>query len=349
MMTGKVWGSISSAWWAGVFCLAIGCGGDGADASNQAGGAGGTAGSSSSGGSGTSGAGGSAGTGGSSGGAAGNGNAGSGNAGSSGSGALDCSGTFGTSRVLLSAAPNDELGGVTLSPDELELFYSSITPAAVDGSHFYRSTRASKADVFMLGTTVPELDAACESGQRRTMDLSHDGLRAYLVCVPPEGPAYGGSLRIADRPSLGAPFVLRTMTYGEIGNSPSISRDELTLYTTQPDGSYDYIQRYERGTTSEAFGPAEDLSLGSFDFPSSPDIGPDDLSLYFGMNTTVGVATRASTEADFGVATELFTIASPSAGGSPEISRDCRSLYYINLERSVADNSTVFSIRTVTR
>jgi hypothetical protein len=342
MITGHV-RAISGTWWIGVFVVAIGCGGDDAAPSNQTGGVG-AGGSSSSGGGPTSGVGGSSGAGGASGGAAGSNSAGSG-----GSAAIDCSGTFGTPRELLAAAPNDELGGVTLSPDELELFYSSITLGAADGSHFYRSTRASKADVFVMGTPVPELDAACQVGQRRTMDLSHDGLRAFLVCVQPDGPMYNGPLRIAERPSLGAPFVLRAMTYGEIGNSPSISRDELTLYSTHPDGSYDYIQRYERNTTSAAFGRAADVLLGALNYPSSPDIGPDDLTLFFGVNATVGAATRPSTEDEFSAATELFTIPPPNAGGAPEISRDCRSLYYINLDSSAGGSSIVFSIRVATR
>lgn len=246
------------------------------------------------------------------------------------------------------AEGNVRLGSPTFSPDGLELIYSRD---GLDGTPitFRRSTRAGVDEPFPVGAPLVSLDAACPPEESRSIDLSPDGLRAYLVCyndeVSPVGP---GTLHIAERPSLTGEFVLRPETR-EVGPSAAISADELTLYTSSDVDLGGFPPRqYQRTSVSEMFGASSDIPGLETAALVAPDISPDGLSLY-GGDGGVQVAVRSSKDAPFGAPTLLYMGGTQrEALGAPEMSRDCRTLFYIqqlSVDTGTGVNATLMMAR----
>jgi hypothetical protein len=269
-------------------------------------------------------------------------NAGSG--GGAGTQPLSCAGAWGTSsRELLRGGSGVQLMSPTLSPDELELFYSTIDD--LDVVNFRRSVRSSKAAVFPEGTPVPELDAACPSPNGdRHMDLSADGLRAYFVCSA-EPILTSGPLRVARRSSIGGAFTVDTKSYGTVGPSVSIAKDELVAYSTTLTRPGPPLM-FTRTDTSSTFAPGISIpGLEAADF-SALDPSPDGLSLYGGLDSSVQVASRAAVTGDYGAPTTVIAAPMDRAVGAPEVSQDCRSLYYIDVDTAQSPSVYALLVRT---
>ena len=261
---------------------------------------------------------------------------------------LDCSGAFAAPALAMVDEGGVRLGSPTFSPDGLELIYSREVrdESAAPTMGFRRSTRSSVDEQFPVGTPLPSLDVACAVDESRSADLSADGLRAYIVCYPslmvPVGP---GTLRIADRPSLTGEFTVRPESL-PVGPSAAISADELTLYTTSDVDTHGYPPRqFRRSSTSEMFGAGSDIPGLESTYLLAPDISPDGLSLYGGLEGGVVVAVRPSIDAPFAAPTTLYPRPEGNAAlGAPELSRDCRTLYYIEqvaLESGSGVNATL--------
>lgn len=273
-------------------------------------------------------------------GAAGENAAGSGD-GSAGSGgkapSIDCTGNFGAPRVVYEPLVT-RLFSPTLSADETELFVAIGDALSLQ---YYRSTRASKADAFGPGEPLPELDAACTTSGDRTIDLSSDGLTAYLVCYGQPEPS-SNELRIARRSALGAPFVLDSKSYGRVGPSAAVAPGELTLLSSGLEISQDPPLTFERAATSEPFGEGvpipglEDTRL------VTPDLSADGLSLFGTVLNTVVLATRANVGDAFSAPNEV--VPPPGVGQwiSATISEDCRSLYAVRQTSSAPLTVEVF-------
>jgi hypothetical protein len=260
---------------------------------------------------------------------------------SGGAPVADCTGSFGTTTTqVLPDEPSHGLASPTLSADELELFYArtSEAPAASNNWTFRRSLRASKSDSFPLGTDVPELDPACNATDAITIDLSLDGLTAYLACAASADINNNkGPLRVAHRADRNAPFVLDPMSYGEIGLSASVSADGLHAYTSTENyaEANEYANQYSRASLDAPFGPATPIAaITGF---TAPDISDDDLSLYGASSGGIWVVQRASAAGEFMNPVEILpssTDASMMRYGAPSLSADCRSLYVVGITTS---------------
>jgi hypothetical protein len=237
---------------------------------------------------------------------------------------IDCSGSFGEPHLVFDPE-SDQFFSPTLTANELELVY-----AAGDGGtlRYYRSKRSSKAEEFAPGPgePLPELDAACVPSDSRTIDLTSDGLRAYLVCYGAENPN-SNELRIAARATLDAPFVLDPKGYGSVGPSAGVAPGELTLYSSSLQPGTMPALAFERTATSEPFGDGiaipglEDVLL------LTPDMSADGLSLFGNVMGAIVVATRLDTHDSFSLTDSV--IAAPASWISATISEDCRSLYAV--------------------
>lgn len=240
----------------------------------------------------------------------------------------DCSGTFSTPAPGLTEEASATLASPALSPDALTLFYTRISGGQIG---FRASTRASRTSVFPAGSPVPELDAACQTDEGRTVDLSSDGLRAYVACYSATAEPLGAAtLTVAERVSLTAPFALRSGTI-QVGPGAAISKDELRLYTSSDvNAGFKPPRLFVRANTQEPFGAGtaipglEDVNL------TAPDPAPDGLTLFGGLMSNVVVTTSASADAPFATPTVLFAPADATQQlGAPEISQDCRSLFFV--------------------
>jgi hypothetical protein len=288
------------------------------------------------------------------GGTSGGGTSGTGNGGSSsgtgGSNSVDCSGAFGTTRRTVLELPDSSYSGLTVSPDELELIYSSGSVSTGTSQGFFSARRASKADSFTNPVPLPELDAACTSAdQTRTGDLSFDGLRFYFTCYP-SSVASVTPLRIARRTSLDAPFVVDPTPLGNVLGGPSVSRDELELFASIAD---EPLARYARNSPSEPFGTGEPLPGFEMLSIATPEIAPNDLDLFISQRAPTGatyslmMATRSERGAAFATPELILPAAEYEIFGSAALSNDCRSLYYVYILSM--PQPTVYRVEVISR
>ncbi|HEU5072567.1 MAG TPA: hypothetical protein VFU02_00300 [Polyangiaceae bacterium] len=243
----------------------------------------------------------------------------------------DCSGPFGEPVELFTAeltAPQS----FALTPDELELYYVDY-PDQVRRVH--RRVRSSRTSSFGPPEAVPELVDLCPSVSAElvvgTIDLSPDGLVAYIACE--ETVELPTTLVTATRSALGAPFVPDTAPLGTVGASFATA-DGLEAFANTPTG-LDMLDRHRRDSLTVPFGQAERLPIqlrgpdpsndGLWLFGSLPVAGTDPVQYH------LAATVRTDRSAPFGEPT-LEGFPSPPAGFSdftPTISADCRSLYFL--------------------
>ena len=269
-----------------------------------------------------------------SGGFAGSGGSGAGgSADSGGPGGGGCGGLFGAPSVVYSDAPHS-VGSPELPDDELELYFvrregPSDAPTAF---HFMVSRRQSKDVSFPAGALVPELDAFCAQPFSRSLDISPDGLRVYASCHVSDQKS---DLMFAERPNRMTPFgALRSIA--SLGQSVGLSRNELEVYVSNY--ATLKIARALRSSVAQMFGPSMELTLGDCSSAArlcdfvTPSVSADGLELYAAVpfRPVVGVSTRQTVHEEFGPAVDLHLAPrEANAAGSPEISGDCRSLYFV--------------------
>ena len=280
-------------------------------------GSGGTSGSSSGG---TSGSGGSGGHGG-----------GAGTSGSAGTPMADCTGTFGDPTLVMDGA-GMRLGSLTLRADELELIYEDRPMDETAPHHYRRSLRASKDELFPPGEELAVLDAACDDPTwTRSGDLSNDGLRLYFACYETLA-AEPQPIRVARRKTLDAPFVLDEATYGTSRSGIAIDSDELMIVTS-PSVEAGPLYAHTRATTSDVFGP--ELTLVGLDGLLTPDLSSDGQHLFASRYTDVNrnslVTADRTGPTTFSTALTIRQLDEVEVVGSPSISADCRSLYYVSV------------------
>jgi len=281
--------------------------------------------------------------------ATGSGGATGGSGGGSGSGAVSCTGAFGPSREVMAAPTIRWYTSPTLSPDELEILYVQFD---VRDIAIHRSVRGSIAAPFPLGQRFTELDAAVERCQPKwiaSIDLSGDGLTAYIGC---NGDYAFGRLIVARRSRIGAPFALDPQDYGMVGLDVSVSADQLTVFSQGPLTGDVRPLMLTRSSTSAAFGAGVKIPGLENVIVNTIDPSPDGLWLFGAIGRDLVVARRDRSDAPFGA----FNVVLVADAGryewtwEPEISRDCRRLYYVSkLDPSPGMLDPVTSVRVVER
>jgi hypothetical protein len=251
-------------------------------------------------------------------------------------GALDCRGALQNRTIELVAPAEATLASPTAAPSELELFYVQYD-RPYEG-HFRRAQRPDRSAPFTDTEALPELDAACARADYRSIELTPDGLRAYVLCFATLDEGAEGALRVADRARANERFTLRAKEYGRVGASPAITPNELTLYTSYPAGAGEGPPfTYTRASTDEPFSAGTKVpGLGDSEM-ASPDPSPDGLSLFGGVSTSITVATRTRVTDEFG---SPVPVVSPADGtqllGAPDLTPNCRSLYFVAVYAGVA-------------
>ena len=325
-----------------LVACATGCGGDDSGGDGNAGGAMSTGGSTSVGGTSSGGM--------TTGGTSPNGGSANGGSSSGAGGSVACTGAFGAPRVVLEME-GQSFSGLTLSPDELELIYSAGSVESGSDQGFFRARRASKADVFSTPVAIPELDAECAmSTMTRSGDLTFDGLGFYFTCYDSLSPGSASQLLYARRASLDAPFVVERIDYLTVDRGPSVSRDELELFAAL--GSAGPTKRYVRADTSASFSDGEEVPELESYIIATPEIAPDGRTLYASQsasNTWYALveATRSAPGAAFGPLTVLLPEIMNETFGSPAISNDCRSLYFVHYV--LQDSVLTYRVEVMTR
>src|SRR4051812_46602418 len=121
--------------------------------------------------------------------------------------------------TAVNSAPDYETDPA-LSPDGLELFFSSDRPGGAGGLDIYRSTRASTADAFGPPLPVTELETATDD---LAVEVQPDGLSIYF--------RRGNEIYRATRSVIGGPFTNINregqLSSPFIDTNPTISGDGL--------------------------------------------------------------------------------------------------------------------------
>jgi hypothetical protein len=339
--------------------------GGSAGAGGSTGGAGGTSGAAGAATGGTSGA---ATGGATTGGAGGSTNAGSGGStgGSAGSaGVVDCTGTFGAPELLFAAASGETPQSLSVTGDDLELFYEVESDAA--GPRVEMRKRSSRTAPFGEPEEVTgELLSICSGTNGPSLDVSDDGLRLYLTCVDTQGDSIvPGPIRVAERPSrTSSAFTLRTDSVGFGGVSISVSADELTAFWSDyGDRSAPKPVTATRPALQDSFGAPLPPAGAENDTLRHPEISSDLRYLFGALDVGTGLSrlvmyTRPSPGVAFGapgsqgLPTPPLVTDDPGTATvegvedlSPTLSADCRSLYFLRYTHGEARRFDVYGAR----
>ena len=258
-----------------------------------------------------------------------------GSAPAAGSSTGSCSGTFGRALPVMIEDSGYSMTGISLTGDELELFYARSQAGAPPS--VVRRTRTDKDAFFGTLYDLPELAMVCEPEQLVNPDVSEDGLTLYVTCtqIADTGMSEGVStLRVARRPDRTMPFSLEAEPIGGVFASAGLSSDELTAYT---DGEiFDTApQMFRRASKTESFGEAEPVP-GIDTALNSLDISSDGLSLFGSANPVSGTdnanaifrALRSDPQGNFSAPAQLDLQVFHPGVGAPNITPSC-TLYLI--------------------
>ncbi|MCH2109714.1 MAG: hypothetical protein MK135_10310 [Polyangiaceae bacterium] len=228
-----------------------------------------------------------------------------------------CTGSFPEGRMVLEH-------GRTISPaitnDRLELFYVQGEPTE---ERFYVTRRATPQDSFEPGELVTTLNSVCSEGQELSIDISGDGLRAYVAChddIDTLAEFYVAT-RTERTDSFGEPLSL-----GTHAASFSVAYDELSAYGTlyySGDATL-FSSRDDLTATFGAPSPASGLESAPL---IAPALSPDGLSLYGALDGKLQVATRDTLDSPFGTPVPIF--GEGVVAGGPDMAGDCRHMVYV--------------------
>jgi hypothetical protein len=255
-----------------------------------------------------------------------------GNSSRGGSAAL-CEGTFGASQTLVNFETN-VASSLSVTADELELFYVDVRTSS-NTHNISVLKRSSKSAAFSGPTVVSELQAVCAAEDYPALDVSDDGLRMYFTCL--EGPT---PLRLATRVSRSAAWVVAPDPIGTVGDSITVSGDELTAVGVRDLASNPRPDAHTRATPEGSFGSASAVT-GIDESFVNPDLSFDGRML-FGVLKPSGAGARI---AFVSLDDALDATAAPSTAGMPEpppgstassvsdytptLTPDCRSIYFL--------------------
>jgi hypothetical protein len=213
------------------------------------------------------------------------------------------------------------------------MFYILDDPERLMPARVVVRTRSLRSDAFSNHVELPELASLCGADLIHSIDVSPDGLRLYAACASADATALQ-TLRVAERPSRAAPFVVAAGSLGSTEPLIGISQDELTLFAS--DLNVASLVARSRSSLDGPFGESQTLLATEF---RNPEPTADGLGLYGAVSTAsvlqsqLVFASRASTAAPFSAPSAEGL---PQAGemefdASPAISADCRTLYFLRI------------------
>lgn len=250
-----------------------------------------------------------------------------GGGGSGGEEPVGCVGEFADDyEAILSEPDSTTLGSPTLTDDELEIFYTRGD--GVGTSTLVRSVRGSKSDNFPPGEPVDIFGLPSECLESITMHVTGDGQRMYLSCSSPANPQ--SPIYLATRVDT-EPYFELTSELVIMGPSPYVTEDETGLITSSSftDGPPLYSLR---GSAGEPF--PEPLVVPGLENETllAPALTPDGQTIYGHTRVEAGGGYSLAKATLDGITFIDFTlVATPGLElvGSPVISKDCRSLYFL--------------------
>lgn len=157
-----------------------------------------------------------------------------------------------------------------LTGDGLTLFFTSDRTGS---QRAYFSTRATTSSAWSAPMLVPGLETEAFD----SLTVTPNGLALYISHTNID-------LRVARRASTSMPFSASVLVNDEPIPYPSISPDELDVYS----GGVDHRHR---SSIADPFGPSEHIEMGHF--VGDPEVGPDGTYILVGGGATIEQSTRS--------------------------------------------------------
>ncbi len=257
-----------------------------------------------------------------------------------GSGCVPCPCTYGTPQVL--GDPNfagNFLFSPSLSPDGLTLYFG-LYVGGVPTETIAFSTRASLADPFGLGNTLP---AAVNASVEGTPRLAPDGLTLYFYSERAGGLG-GRDIYRAQRSAPGAAFdVVTNLT--EINSAgmdhlPWVSADGLSMYFSSDRAGDLDIHRTQRSSTADPWqAPERVAELNTTAVDNGMTLTADQREIVFASYRLGGSdffrAVRAPGETAFGAPELLTSISTDADDTDPAFSPSGTELYFSSTREGV--------------
>jgi hypothetical protein len=272
-----------------------------------------------------------------------------------------CTNAFGTPVLVVPDTPGVIPQSLTVTGDDLELFYEEQRS---DGAHLVVRQRSDRNAAFGDETELdPSLWSWCPAPGDPNIDVSDNGLRLYMTCVDTtaidaDGGYPAGPIRVAERATRSGSFALNPNEFGTANVSLSVSRDELTAFWSDYSTTTNPLPvMATRQSLTDPFGPAMALT-NVVDSLHNPELADDDEHLFGSLQILyqyyhIYMFTRRGNGWYFDTPTPQDEVVPHSdaveddpntsvlEGASdytPTVSGDCNSLYF--MRRTVLDDGT---------
>ncbi|MCH2107933.1 MAG: hypothetical protein MK135_01270 [Polyangiaceae bacterium] len=232
-------------------------------------------------------------------------------------------GEFDAAEVVL--VDDERVTSPAVRADGLEMYYVKGESKA---ESFHVASRAEDSGAFTPGPAVDELNALCAVDEDRSIDISDDGLRAYITCY--EEISEPARLYEVERGDLSLAFG-DALEVATLPTSTSLSPDELTLVTA-PYGSGATLTATRESIGSSFEEPTVLPGLENVNL-FAPVLSADGLEIYGATAGQFSSATRSSVNASFGELIDLSFLLPEEVrvAGAPELSADERTLYFVGV------------------
>jgi hypothetical protein len=175
-----------------------------------------------------------------------------------------------------------------LSPDGLELFYSTDVSGTRDVVRAFRLSRTAP-----FGAGSPLAVAATIADDEEPEELSRDGLRLYFVKrAPPDGLQFFVATRATTANAFGAAQPVMELNAGSADQGLALSTDELEVFfASDRAGGPGMLDVYtaSRASRADVFGPAVVVpELSTVNEDLTAQLSSDGTTLYLNYDMSLG-------------------------------------------------------------
>ncbi len=247
-------------------------------------------------------------------------------------------GPFGTPTPLDAVNSASTEWAADLSPNGLELFFSSDRAGGRGGFDLYRATRASTADAFGQIANVAELNT---SGDEYGPALTHDALTLYFSSTMASSDDTL-DIFVATRPAIGDAFgaasPVTELNSSANDDTPAITADGLTMVLRSDRAGglgSDDLYLATRATTADPFTVTDLRAVNSTASDRGATISADGLTVMLGSERTpdVGgydlfISTRAARADNFSVPVAVPALETNNNDDDADLSEDGSTVLY---------------------
>lgn len=244
-----------------------------------------------------------------------------------------------------------------ISPDGLEMFFSSDREDVTTMYHIYYTTRATELDPWSPPVRVLEVD---QPPRQHDPYLSGDRLKMYFTSWRVGGPASDKALWSITRQDTSSPWDSATQTQLPVLNGDAsnegiwISEDELTIYFGKAvTTTYDIYMATRASANDDFSPPVPVVELNDTSHDRFPCLTPDELAVFFSSDRAgsngvdLYLAVRDSTTDPFGTPVNVSQINSAQNDYKPYYHAPTEMLYFCSDRPGGAGKQDIYRVRAL--